>query len=245
MQSQEKLITGYQPATAGYDEMCAPSGEIRPHWQYLASALDGLNRSEIDQRYADVNRLLRENGVTYNVYSDPAGRQRPWPLDLVPLLIPSDEWRRIESGLTQRAEVLNLLLRDIYGPRDLIRRGLLPPELVYSHPGFLRPCHPLRLDKPHALIIYAADLARSADGQMWVLSDRTQAPSGTGYALENRTVMTQVFPSLYRDSHVHRLAVFFQDLRASLARYAPGGIDEPRIVILTPGPLNETYFEHA
>jgi uncharacterized circularly permuted ATP-grasp superfamily protein/uncharacterized alpha-E superfamily protein len=245
MQRKEALIPQYQPYTAGYDEMCAPDGEVRPHWAYLARVLAGLNRGELDQRRAEADRLLRENGVTYNVYSDPAGGQRPWPLDLIPLLIPSEEWRRIESGLTQRAEVLNLLLRDIYGPRDLIRRGLLPYELVYGHPGFLRPCAPMAGQKPHALILYAADLARGPDGRMWVLSDRTQAPSGTGYALENRTVMSQVFPSLYRDSHVHRLAVFFQALRAGLAGYAPEGSDAPRVVILTPGPLNETYFEHA
>ncbi|MBI3803099.1 MAG: circularly permuted type 2 ATP-grasp protein [Nitrospirae bacterium] len=245
MQRKETEIPHYQPYMAGYDEMCMPDGEVRPHWAYLARVLAGLNQSELDQRRAEANRLLRENGVTYNVYGDPAGGQRPWPLDLIPFLIPSEEWRRIESGLAQRAEVLNLLLRDIYGPRDLIRRGLLPSELVYGHPGFLRPCSPLTGRKPHALILYAADLARGPDGRMWVLSDRTQAPSGTGYALENRTVLSQVFPSLYRDSHVHRLAVFFRELRASLAGYAPAGTDEPRVVILTPGPLNETYFEHA
>jgi uncharacterized circularly permuted ATP-grasp superfamily protein/uncharacterized alpha-E superfamily protein len=241
----ESLIAQYRPYSAGFDEMVAPTGEVRSHWQYLAGALSGLNSGELNLRSAESIRLLRENGVTYRVYGDPGGGERPWPLDLIPLLIPSEEWRRIESGLTQRAEVLNLLLRDIYGPRDLIRRGLLPPELVYGHAGFLRPCHPIRSPKPHSLILYAADLARGPDGRMSVLSDRTQAPSGTGYALENRTVLSQVFPSVYRDSHVHRLAVFFQDLRASLTGYAPNGSDDPRVVILTPGPLNETYFEHA
>jgi len=225
--------------------MCTPAGEVRPHWQYLASALEGLNRGELDQRRAEAERLLRENGVTYNVYGDPAGSQRPWSLDLIPFLIPSEEWRQIEAGLAQRAEVLNLVLRDIYGPRDLLRLGLLPPELIYGHPGFLRPCHPLVSQKPHPLILYAADLARGADGRMSVISDRTQAPSGAGYALENRTVTSSIFPSVFRDSHVHRLAVFFQSLRGSLASYAPSGADEPRVVILTPGPLNETYFEHA
>lgn len=245
MHRNETLIGQYQPYAAGYDEMCTPSGEVRPHWAYLARVLAGLNQGELDHRRAEASRLLRENGVTYNVYSDPEGGQRPWPLDLIPLLVPSEEWRRIESGLTQRAEVLNFLLRDIYGPRDLIRRGLLPFELVYGHPGFLHPCAPIHLQKPHALILYAADLARGPDGRMSVLSDRTQAPSGSGYALENRTVMSQIFPSLFRDSHVHRLALFFQNVRASLAGYAPNGADEPRVVILTPGPLNETFFEHA
>jgi uncharacterized circularly permuted ATP-grasp superfamily protein/uncharacterized alpha-E superfamily protein len=242
---KETLIARYRPYAGGYDEMVTPTGEIRPHWKYLAGALSGLNPGELDLRCAESSRLLRENGVTYRVYGDPTGGERPWPLDPIPLLLASEEWRSIESGLTQRAEVLNLLLRDVYGPRDLIRRGLLPAELVYGHPGFLRPCHPFHTQKPHALILYAADLARGPDGRMSVLSDRTQAPSGTGYALENRTVLSQVFPSVYRDSHVHRLAVFFQDLRAILAAYSPNGTDQPRVVILTPGPLNETYFEHA
>jgi uncharacterized circularly permuted ATP-grasp superfamily protein/uncharacterized alpha-E superfamily protein len=243
---QEALIARYQPHESGYDEMCTPDGEVRPHWQYLTRALTALGPGALEQRRGEARRLLRENGVTYNVYNDPAGGQRTWALDPIPLLISSEEWRRIESGLTQRAEVLNLLLRDLYGPRELLRRGLLPPELIYGHPGFLRPCYPLRNAKPHVLIFYAADLARGPDGRMWVLSDRSQAPSGAGYALENRTVMSRIFPSLYRDSHVHRLALFFQNLRASLAAYAPRvSGDEPRVVILTPGPLNETYFEHA
>ncbi len=244
-QLQESLIAQYRPRAETYDEMCASNGEVRPHWQHLARALADLGQEELDRRRAGARRALRENGVTYNVYNDPAGGQRPWILDPIPLLISSEEWRGIEAGLTQRAEVLNLLLRDLYGPREVIRRGLLPTELLYSHPGFLRPCHPLASPKPHAMILYAADLARDPDGQMRVFSDRTQAPSGAGYALENRTVMSQTFPSLYRDSHVHRLAVFFQNLRASLAAHAPAGVEDPRVVILTPGPLNETYFEHA
>ncbi len=244
-QLQESLIVQYRSAAEAYDEMRAPDGTVRPHWQYLARALADLGQDELGERRNEARRLLRENGVTYNVYGDTAGGQRPWILDPIPLLISSEEWRRIESGLTQRAEVLNLLLRDIYGPRELIRRGLLPPELIYGHPGFLRPCYPLATQKPHALIFYAADLARGPDGKMWVLSDRTQAPSGAGYALENRTVMSQIFPSLFRDSHVHRLALFFQNMRASLASHAPQGADDPRVVILTPGPFNETYFEHA
>jgi uncharacterized circularly permuted ATP-grasp superfamily protein/uncharacterized alpha-E superfamily protein len=244
-QLQESLIAQYRSAAEAYDEMRAPDGTVRSHWQYLARALADLGQKELGERRNEAHRLLRENGVTYNVYGDTAGGQRPWILDPIPLLISSEEWRNIESGLTQRAEVLNLLLRDIYGPRELIRRGLLPPALVYGHPGFLRPCHPQVTPKSHSLLFYAADLARGPDGKMWVLSDRTQAPSGAGYALENRTVLSQIFPSLFRDSHVHRLALFFQNMRASLAAHAPSGSDDPRVVILTPGPFNETYFEHA
>jgi uncharacterized circularly permuted ATP-grasp superfamily protein/uncharacterized alpha-E superfamily protein len=244
-QLQESLIAQYRSPAEAYDEMRAADGKVRPHWQYLARALADLGQKELGERRNEARRLLRDNGVTYNVYGETTGNQRPWILDPIPLLISSEEWRGIESGLTQRAEVLNLLLRDIYGPRELIRRGLLPPALIYGHPGFLRPCHPLATPKTHALIFYAADLARGPDGKMWVISDRTQAPSGAGYALENRTVMSQIFPSLFRDSHVHRLALFFQNMRASLAAHAPSGSDDPRVVILTPGPFNETYFEHA
>lgn len=243
-QHQAHLISAYRGAGA-HDEMCDPGGEVRPHWRYVAQALAGLEPAALEQRLGEARRLLRESGVSYNVYGDPQGRERLWQLDLIPFLISSEEWLRIESGLTQRAELLNLILLDLYGPQDLLRRGLLPPEMVYGHPGFLRPCHPLRIRNHHALILYAADLARGPDGRMWVLSDRTQAPSGAGYALENRTVMAQVLPSLFRDSHVHRLAVFFQNMRAGLAAHAPRSRTEPRVVVLTPGPLNETYFEHA
>jgi len=235
----------YPTAAGGYDEMLDADGQIRPHWQYLIRALRTLGTNELERRGAEASKLLRENGVTYNVYSDPAGKSRPWQLDPVPLLVSSEEWATIESGLQERAELLNLILADIYGPRELIRKGLLPLELVYNHGGFLRACDQLTLRGKHQLVIYAADLARGPDDRMWVLGDRTQAPSGVGYALENRVAMTRVLPSLFRDSHVHRLAMFFQSLRVGLNAIAPEGVDNPRVVVLTPGPLNETFFEHA
>src|SRR5262249_20856904 len=161
------------------------------------------------------------------------------------LLISSDEWRDIEWGLVQRAELLDLILRDLYGPQELLKRGLLPPEMVYGHAGFLRPCHPMSTPAAHLLALYAADVVRGPDGQVQVLSDRTEAPSGAGYALETRVVMSRVLPSLYRDSHVHRLSLFFQNMRASLAALSPRRQADPRVVLLTPGPLNEAYFEHT
>jgi uncharacterized circularly permuted ATP-grasp superfamily protein/uncharacterized alpha-E superfamily protein len=221
------------------------NGQIRPHWEYVIRALRTLGTAELERRGAEAAKLLRENGVTYNVYGDPAGQSRPWQLDPVPLLVSSEEWGNIESGLLERAELLNLILADIYGPRELIRKGLLPLELVYSHGGFLRACDQIALRGKHQLVVYAADLARGPDDRMWVLGDRTQAPSGAGYALENRVAMTRVLPSLFRDSHVHRLALFFRSLRAGLNAIAPPAADNPRIVVLTPGPLNETFFEHA
>ena len=143
------------------------------------------------------------------------------------------------------AELLNLVLSDLYGPRDLINRGLLPPELVYGHGGFLRECDQIRIPGAQQLFTAAVDVARDSEGRWWVLADRTQAPSGAGYALENRVVVSRVFPSLYRDAQVHRLAPFFRALRAGLQAVAPAGSGDPRIVVLSPGPHSETAFEHA
>ena len=235
----------YSPISGTYDEMCTEKGELREHWNYLIRSFRALGPHSIEKRKQEAIRLLRDDGATYNVYGEPGGLNRPWGLDPVPLLISSEEWASIESGLVERADLLNLILDDIYGPRTLIKKGLLPPEVILSHRGFLRACDGLARPDISPLVIYAVDLARTSDGQTWVLSDRSQAPSGAGYALENRTIMSRIFPSLFRESHPHRLALFFRALRARLTDIAPPGRDEPRIVVLTPGPLNETYFEHV
>lgn len=239
------LFEGYGFPAGSYDEMCAAPGKVREHWSYLASAFNTLGGGELRRRREEAWRQIRDNDVTFNIYGDPRGMGRPWELDLIPLLIGSEEWRVIESGLMQRAELLNLVLQDVYGPRQLLKKGLLPPEMVYAHPGFLRPCVGVPFTEPRSLLFYAADLARSRDGQVQVLSDRAQAPSGAGYALENRMVVSRVLPSLFRDSHVHRLANFFRTLRQALNRLSPRPDDEANIVLLTPGPANEAYFEHA
>jgi uncharacterized circularly permuted ATP-grasp superfamily protein/uncharacterized alpha-E superfamily protein len=239
------LFGGYGFPVSAFDEMCAAPGAVRDHWSYLISALNDLGGDELQRRREEAWRQIRDNDVTFNIYGDPRGMGRPWDLDLIPLLIGSEEWRVIETGLMQRAELLNLVLHDIYGPRTLVQKGLLPPELVYAHPGFLRPCVGVPLPGPRSLLFYAADLARCPDGQVQVLSDRAQAPSGAGYALENRMVVSRVLPSLFRDSHVHRLANYFRTVRQALNRLSPSPEDEANIVLLTPGPANEAYFEHA
>ena len=228
-----------------FDEMCVKTGDIRPHWHYLMTAFADMGAEELKHRREEAWRLIRDNDVTYNIYGDPSGMGRPWELDLVPLLMESEEWSRIEAGLLQRAELLNLLLQDLYGPRTLVSKGILPPELLYAHPGFLRPCAGIPMQDSHALTFYAADLVRGEDGQMTVMSDRAQAPSGAGYALENRMVISRVLPSLFRDSHTHRLANFFRGVRQAMNRLSPRQEAEPNIVLLSPGPANEAYFEHA
>lgn len=239
------LFDGYGFPAGVCDEMCAEPGKIRPHWEYLAGALSDLGAGELLRRRVEALRQIRDNDVTFNIYDDPRGMGRPWELDLIPLLIGSDEWRTIEAGLMQRAELLNLVLRDLYGARSLIAKGVLPPEVVYSHPGFLRPCVGIPLPEPHSLLFYAADLARTPDGQVLIMADRAQAPAGAGYALENRIVESRVLPSLFRDAHVHRLATFFRTVRQALNRLSPRPVDESNIVLLTAGPANESYFEHA
>ena len=199
----------------------------------------------MQERLASVQRQIRENGVTYNVYADPRGIERPWELDVLPLIIPPDEWQQISSAIAQRAELLNRILLDVYGPQKMLEEGLLPPALIYGHAGFLRPCHGTTVPGDIHLHLYAADLARSPDGRWWVLNDRTQAPSGAGYSLENRLVISRVFAEQFRDLRIEHLASFFATLRDTLAQHAPQSDGPPLIVLLTPGPYNETYFEHA
>jgi uncharacterized circularly permuted ATP-grasp superfamily protein/uncharacterized alpha-E superfamily protein len=228
-----------------FAELLEENGKLHPHWETFFQSYCQLGNEEISGRNEDMMRLLMENGVTYNIHGDPSGLNRPWDLDIIPFLISKREWSVIESGLLQRAELLNLILGDIYGERRLIRNGILPAELVYNHAGFLRQCVGIRHPGKHHLIMYSADLARSRDGRIWVVNDRTQAPSGSGYALENRTAMTRVLPELFNGLQVRHLSPYFNALRNGLNEIAPHQRLNPRIVILTPGSSNETYFEHS
>jgi len=235
----------YAPRLEAYDEMYAGEGKILPHWRVLMQELDQLGREGLERRHLEAQRLLRENGVTFNIYDGLHGMARPWELDPIPLFISAEEWTIIEAGLVQRAELLNLVLADIYGPQQLLKEGLLPPELVFGHAGFQRSCVGSIKAGDRALTICSSNLARGPDGRMWVIDDRAQSPSGAGYALENRMVMTRIAPALFRDCHVRRLAGFFQPFRDRLASLAPQNREDPRIVVLTPGPYSPSYFEHA
>jgi uncharacterized circularly permuted ATP-grasp superfamily protein/uncharacterized alpha-E superfamily protein len=226
-----------------YDELSADGVTPRPHWAKLMDSLQAIGPEELGRRWARAERRIRENGITYNVYGDPLGASRAWQIDIVPMLIPADEWRLIEAGIIQRARLLSLLLEDLYGSQKLVAQGHLPAALLYGNPAFLRPLVGVRVPPHSYLHMLAVDLARSPDGQWWVLADRTQAPSGSGYALENRTIVSDVLPDLFRSSNVLRLAPFFRAQREVLTNLAR--CDNPRIVLLTPGPLNETYFEHS
>jgi uncharacterized circularly permuted ATP-grasp superfamily protein/uncharacterized alpha-E superfamily protein len=227
-----------------YHELLQGDGAVRPHWQALFAQLQRSSPEQLAQRQALLTRQLQENGVTYNIYADPKGADRPWELDLLPHVLSAEEWQPLAAGIAQRARLLNAVLADTYGPQRLLADGLLPPELIYGHNNFLWPCQGIEVPGGTYLHVYAADLARAPDGRWWITADRTQAPSGAGYALENRTILSRAWPELYRSLHVQHLAGFFRTLQQTLAETAPSEGEAPLVVLLTPGRFNESYFEH-
>lgn len=237
-------IEGY-PATAGvYDEMLDAAGKIRPAWQGVVDAFAGLGPDDAARRRRQAEQLLKQNGVVLNVYGEGSDGERAWPLDLVPLALSEEEWSRIEKGIAQRARLLDLLLNDFYGARRSLQEGLVPARLVLRHLDLFDPCHGVDVPGGRRLVLYAADLIRGPDGQWRVGADRTQAPAGSGYALENRIALSRALPEAMRENQVRRHAPYFAAMRQGLWRLAPWS-DNPRVVVLTPGPRNEAYFEHA
>ena len=239
----ETLISGYRPLHGVFDEMMDGDGRVRPHWQPFLATLAALGSDEINRRFAAADRYLRDSGVFYRVYEDAAGIERPWPLSHIPLIIEPGDWRQLEAGLIQRAELLEAVLADSYGPGTLTRDGRLPAALIAGNPEFLRPLVGIEPPGGAHLRFYAVDVGRGADGRWWVLNDRAQAPSGAGYAIENRLALSRAIPDIYRTARVERVAPFFQALQAEL--FGLNRRDDARIGLLTPGPMNETYFEHA
>jgi uncharacterized circularly permuted ATP-grasp superfamily protein/uncharacterized alpha-E superfamily protein len=239
----ESLTSGYRPLAGVFDEMMDGDGRVRSHWQPFLTMLAALGGDEINRRFAAADRYLRDSGVFYRVYEDATGIERPWPLSHIPLIIDPNEWRQLEAGLVQRAELLEAVLADSYGSGTLTRDGRLPAALIAGNPEFLRPLVGVEPPGGAHLRFYAVDVGRGADGKWWVLNDRAQAPSGAGYAIENRLALSRAIPDIYRTARVERVAPFFQALQAEL--FALNRRDDARIGLLTPGPLNETYFEHA
>src|SRR5450631_4016362 len=213
-------IETYLSDASRYDELINDSGTVRPHWQPLVNRLAEDGPESVRRGVDLARRLIIENGVTYNVYADAQGRDRPWVLDPLPLLLTAAEWREIELGVMQRARLFDALLGDLYGPQHLLADGTVPAELPFGHPNFLWPCHGIRVTGGNRLHVYAVDISRSADGRWWALADRTQTPSGPGYALENRQIVSRVFPDLLSDLGVRSLGGFFGELRENLLRHA-------------------------
>jgi uncharacterized circularly permuted ATP-grasp superfamily protein/uncharacterized alpha-E superfamily protein len=213
-------------------------------WQQFFEAVSAQGGPDLNQRCGTLRRQIRDNGVTYNVYADEGGPQRPWSLDLFPLLIEPEGWQQIEAGILQRVRLLERIMADVYGPQQLLERGLLPAALVHGHPGYLRAMRGVEPVGGTRLHIAAFDLARGPDGNWWVEGQRCQAPSGFGYLLENRLAISAQFPLAFQSLQVQRLAATYRALMDSLKRASPAGADS-HLALLTPGPYNETYFEHA
>jgi uncharacterized circularly permuted ATP-grasp superfamily protein/uncharacterized alpha-E superfamily protein len=235
----------YVPVPGYWDEALRDSGYPRRHWRKLAVALGHMGFRQLTRAWQSSQQLIQAKGVTYNVGSDPLGNERPWPMDPIPMVIDGDEWAAIERAIIQRATLLNAMLVDLYGEQRLIHERHLPPALVFANPQFLRPCFGIQPAEGVFLHSYAADLARSPDGQLWVIADRTQAPSGMGYTLENRLVSARTLPGVFTQYHVRQLARFFDAARDAIMAHGARYSSNPRAVILTPGPHNETYFEHS
>jgi uncharacterized circularly permuted ATP-grasp superfamily protein/uncharacterized alpha-E superfamily protein len=225
----------------------SPGSLLAPAWTTFFNFLGHHGLQDLNQRSANLRRQIRDNGVTYNVYADANGPQRPWSLDLFPLIISPDDWAGIESGIKQRTRLLNHIMTDVYGPQNLLKQGLLPAALVQGHPGYLRAMQGVLPAGGMFLHIAAFDIARGPDGKWWVVSQRTQAPSGLGYLLENRLSISMQFSEAFQGMQVQRLAESYKALVDSMKTLSAvaGSPNNARVVLLTPGPYNETYFEHA
>ncbi len=229
-----------------YDELRDASGALRKPWQTFFSYLGEAGINGLPQSSETIERLIQQNGITYNVYGDQQGQTRPWSLNALPMLITPADWRGISTSLQQRAKLLNTILQDVYGEQRLIRGGYLPGALILGNPGYLRAMQGVKPLGGVYLHVVAFDIARGPDGRWWVIGQRTQTPSGLGYVLENRLTVSRVFPEAYREMRVQHVASSYKRLLESMTS-AAASIAEgaPRFALLTPGPYSETYFEHA
>lgn len=237
------LGTTYTPPADSWDELCDETGSLRPSWQRFVEAVGGLDAASLGRAAERVSRQVHENGLIYSAWTTSDSANRPWPLDVFPTLVEGATWQRVARGLSQYARLFDAIARDIYGPQHLIAAREVPAELVFAHPGFLRPCHGVApIDRTHIHVL-ACDLTHGPDG-IWHLSGiRADVPYGLGYILETRSAMIRVWPDAARALSVQALAPFVDDVRDVLAG-VPGLDEPPHVVLLSPGPLAATYFEH-
>ncbi len=239
------VFAGYKADPSRFDELLMPDGTPRPIWQPFLQQLGQIGPEEFSRRWDHSQRLIYENGISYSAYGDPEQNARPWDLGALPLLIDEAEWNRVAAGIVQRATLLQLVLADLLGPQRLVKEGVLPIDLLFGHHGFRLPYHGQTPPGGTFLPFYAADLGRAPDGTWWVLADRTEAPSGVGFALENRVVVSRMLPDVFRTCNVQRLAPFFIAFKTQMQQLALRQPENPRIVIFTRGPHHENYFEDA
>lgn len=238
-------LFGYAPPHGVFDETIDAQGNIRPHWRSLITGLESLGRDELQRRWEQAQRQISDDGVTYNPHDVDGESSRPWVLDAIPLVLAEREWRQVAHGLEQRARLLDMVLRDLLGPQQLLRDRVVPPDVLFGNPSFYPAYHRLHPPNKQFLHISAADLTRAPDGSWWVTGDRSGTPFGLGYVLENRIITSRMLPGIFRQSGVHRLASFFIQLRETLRECATRFRENPRIALWTQGPKSRSYFEDA
>lgn len=239
------LIQNYCAQIKGLDEILEKDGTVKPHWRQLFNNIEAMGLAELGNRDHDIVAKLKENGVTYNVYDSLEGTNRAWKLDPIPFLIEQKEWDLISKGLIQRAKLLDAIYKDIYGPRNLIKEGILPPHVIYGNEGFTPACFDVKIPSENQLIICAIDFARGPDDRMWVMDSRTQSPSGTGYAIENRSIISKYVPELTQGLALSRLAPFLNKFQNAISGLSTNKSGQPNVVYLTPGPQTQTFYEHT
>jgi uncharacterized circularly permuted ATP-grasp superfamily protein/uncharacterized alpha-E superfamily protein len=227
-----------------FDEVFDSEKNVRPYWKDILSEIEKAGLEVLKEKQADIDWHLEDNGVTFNVYNThEKSAQRFWSMDPIPFVICEEEWSVLTKGLEQRAKLLNLIFKDLYGEKKLLKENIIPAEVVYGHKGYAPEVFDFGLKENFNLYFYATDMARGPDGKMWIINDRTQAPSGLGYAIENRLTMNSIAKDLYPNIQTKKLYTFVEEYKALLLKLADG--DLSKAAILTPGPHNETYFEHA
>jgi uncharacterized circularly permuted ATP-grasp superfamily protein/uncharacterized alpha-E superfamily protein len=249
---QSQLITlpsnwphNYVSTPSTYDEFLDANGQVRPHWNAFSDAFSEISFDALSRRESQLNRSIQDNGITYNLYNHSSPSDTSWSMDMMPFLLPESEFKTIESALSQRARLLNITLDDFYGRQTILQQQRIDPFLVYANPAFQRACHGLLPPRENYIHAYAADITRAADGKWWVLSDRVEAASGLGYALENRLLISRIFPKILKRSGAQRLNPFLQSFCKQIQSLAKQKKDNPNIVLLSPGHTSETYHEHS
>lgn len=230
---------------SSFDEMFDSSCTPRPHWVDIIDGLEKAGIKQLEQKQTEIDWRLEDNGVTYNIYNDPEGNNRRWNLDPIPLVLTSQEWDEISKGLKQRAKLLNLIFKDLYTEQKLIKDGIVPAEIIFAHKSFIPEVFNFENKDYYSMRFYATDISRGPDGKFWVINDRTQSPSGLGYAIENRLTMNSISNDLYPNVEILKMAKFIEGFKTMLKSLSTSNQDNPLIALLTPGPLNETYFEHS
>jgi uncharacterized circularly permuted ATP-grasp superfamily protein/uncharacterized alpha-E superfamily protein len=239
--SPDDWTAGYKPLPSVPDELMDADGRLQPIWNRFLESFSENDPGEITRSFANADRRIRDMGISYRVHGE--ANERAWPLERLPLLISQNEWRDIAAGVEQRARLMEAILADVYGAGRLAADGALPGTAITGSSDYIYPMSGAAPPGGRWLRFYAVDLGRGPDGKWWALGDRTQAPSGAGYALENRLIISGALPRQRAAMNVARLAPFFRDFRAGLSGSAERAA--PRMCLLTPGPFSDTYFEQA